>query len=136
MGVETPATRPVSDTRPRNLRSRVTNGSVLLANVDGRSANARRYRDLVAQLTAEFPTADVTLIRSYAAIVIQTEVLQAQIIRGEAADADVLIRLSSETRRLRAALSRRRPEARGPTLDEYLSSIERTSVNYDDEAEG
>ena len=37
--------------RSRTLRSRVTNGKDLLANVDGRTAAARRYRDLRLSLT-------------------------------------------------------------------------------------
>ena len=36
--------------RSLTLRSRVTNGRKLVAAVDGRSAEARRYRDLVMSL--------------------------------------------------------------------------------------
>jgi hypothetical protein len=39
-----------SAARSRTLRSRVTNGSQLLAGVDGRTAAARRYRDLCMAL--------------------------------------------------------------------------------------
>jgi hypothetical protein len=36
--------------RPSTVRSRVTNGSKMVRGVDGRSADARRYRDLAMAL--------------------------------------------------------------------------------------
>jgi hypothetical protein len=34
------------EARPTKTRSRITNGKELLSNIDGRSSQARRYRDL------------------------------------------------------------------------------------------
>jgi hypothetical protein len=39
--------------RSRNHCSKITNGVDLLAGIDGRSADARRYRDLVESYKAE-----------------------------------------------------------------------------------
>jgi hypothetical protein len=41
-----PNESPVSSARKPEARSRITNGRELLANIDGRSTEARRYRDL------------------------------------------------------------------------------------------
>jgi hypothetical protein len=41
-------------TRPANTRSRITNRSEMLRGIDGRSAESRRYRDLVEGFVADF----------------------------------------------------------------------------------
>ncbi len=110
-----------------HARSAVSNGSRLHDRVDGRSAAARRFRDLVAELTAEaggtegLSAAERNAIRQAAAVMLRAEQLQADIVRGVATDDDTLIRLSSEARRLLASL-RKRQRKRGPSLDEYLAS--------------
>ena len=100
------------------VRSAVSNGSKLLANVDGRSATARRYRDLISDLLREggegaLSAAEFGLVRQAAAITLQAELLQARIVRGEAVSAGALIRLSSEARRILASLRERAPAATG-----------------------
>ena len=47
LAAELPAGRSGVASRAPTTRSRVTNGRQLLANIDGRSAEARRYRDIV-----------------------------------------------------------------------------------------
>lgn len=86
-------------------RSAVTNGSRLLDGIDGRSAAARRFRDLVqafeTEIGGEQPSElERGLIRQAAALALRAEQLQAAIVRGEAVDDDHLIRLSGEARRL------------------------------------
>jgi hypothetical protein len=104
----------------------VTNGSVLLEGIDGRSAKARRYRDLVGELVSEhggaLSTPERALIRQAAALMLRAEELQAAIVRGEPVDEDKLIRLSSEARRVLSRL--KRPPQPAP-FDGVLTLIER-----------
>jgi hypothetical protein len=71
--------RTVAAERSPTLRSRVTNGSQLLANVDGRTAEARRYRDLVISFADDLggvdklTEADKALCRQAAASVVAGE---------------------------------------------------------------
>src|ERR1700687_674652 len=85
-------------------RSAVSNRSRLLQNVDGRSASARRFRDLVAAFEAEvggtLSELERGLVRQAAILSLKTEQMQECIVRGEVADCDTLIRLSGEARRI------------------------------------
>jgi hypothetical protein len=91
-------------------RSRVSNGTKLLAGVDGRSPEARRFRDLIRGYEAEFETAsdfDKSLIREAAFLVLKTEDLQSRHLRGENVGSDEIVRLSGQLRRVLTALKRR-----------------------------
>ncbi len=98
---------------PARVRASITNGTRLLAGVDGRSASARRFRDLVAALKAEYAAdheltaAELGAIRHVAAMMLHAEQLQAAVVKGESVDSDKLIRLSGEARRLLATLRKR-----------------------------
>ncbi len=86
--------------RPPSTRSRITNRSDLLRGIDGRSAEARRFRDLCEGFAADFGSTppgprEMALIRQAAAVAIQAEELQAAIVRGEAVDIEQLTRLSN-----------------------------------------
>jgi hypothetical protein len=91
----------------------------LLAGVDGRSALARRFRDLCESLAADLggalSQADQLTIRSAAALAVHAEELQARIIRGELVDADDVIRSANASARLLASL-RTKAQARKPTV--------------------
>lgn len=95
------------------VRSAVTNGSKALAGVDGRSATARRYRDLIADFanelggTNQLTTAEQGLLRQAATLTLRAEQLAAAVVRGEAVDGDELIRLSGEARRILTSLRKR-----------------------------
>ena len=118
---------PAITSGSRTNRSRITNGTRLLAGVDGRSATARRFRDLIVDLVAEvgdgLSTSEFGLIRQAAAMTLHAELLQASIVRGEAVSADELIRLSSEARRILASLRRRGPAKSRSGVAEYLNSL-------------
>jgi hypothetical protein len=109
------------------LRSKISNGSRLLENVDGRSSSARRFRDLVRSYEAEaggnLTEIERGLIRQGAALTVQTERMQSAIVRGEAVDNDALIRISGEARRILSSIlakaAKRKPTA--PTLADYLA---------------
>jgi hypothetical protein len=121
--------------RPATIRSKVSNGTRLLAGVDGRSSTARRFRDLIAELTAEaggaegLSAAERGAIRQGAAIMLRAEQVQGQIVRGEPVDNDTLIRLSGEARRVLAGVRKRNAEQSSKrTLADYAreKAAERT----------
>jgi hypothetical protein len=79
----------VSLAQGRCNRAKVSNGTRVLAGVDMRSVEGRRYLDLVASFAADLGGPDhltetmKALIRSAAASVMASEALQAKIVRGE-----------------------------------------------------
>ena len=115
--------------RPSRLRSRVTNGSKMVAGLDGRSAEARRYRDLVISYaddlggTDKLTEAQRTLIAQAATLQVESERVQASVLRGELVDVEQLTRLANATMRIlsRLGLKRERRDTT-PTLDEYLAA--------------
>jgi hypothetical protein len=109
-------------------RSKVSNGTRLFANTDGRSSSARRFRDLVQSFEAEFEgdlcEADRSLIRQAATLLLKSEQMQEMVVRGEPVDSDALIRMASTAKRVLAAISaksaKRKPA--GPTIAEYVAA--------------
>jgi hypothetical protein len=111
-------------------RSKVSNGTRLLQNVDGRSSSARRFRDLVRAYEAEVGK-DLTevergLIRQAAALTFKAETLQSDLVNGHPVDGDQLIRLTGTAKRILSALGEKaaKRNARGgddDELDRYLA---------------
>jgi hypothetical protein len=95
-------------------RSRITNARLsgkristrALLNSDGRTAWARRYRDLVVMLSDDAGGAEslselkLGLIRRVAALTIEAERLEVRLAEGEEVDIDLLARTSSHIRRI------------------------------------
>lgn len=115
---------PISSKR----RPRHTPSGIELPRTDGRTVGAKRYRELVEQLSAELgggplSAIDTGLIRTAAAVSLRIERLQVAIVTGAPTDDDEIVRLSSEHRRilstLRAKASKRRPA--GPTLADFIA---------------
>ena len=108
-------------------RSAVTNGSRLLEGVDGRSASARRFRDLVrafaADLGGELSELEMGLVRQAAAVALKAEALQAALVRGEPVDGDQLIRLSGTAKRILQAIGHKAEQRKpaGPTLHDHIA---------------
>jgi hypothetical protein len=81
--------RPTTARVKSHARSRVTNGQELLPGIDGRSLQARRYRDLVANLVSDaggieiIAEARLQLIRRFSALAVLAENLEAKIAMGE-----------------------------------------------------
>ena len=77
---------------------------------DGRSSMARRFRRLCKDLAADLggedslSAAERALIRQAAAMTMQAEDAQADLLRGEPVDSDVMVRLSNASARLLSAL--------------------------------
>jgi len=92
--------KPTSPT----TRSRVSNRSRILPGVDGRSATARRFRDICRayelQAGGNVTEVELDLIRQAAALVVRSEQMQAALILGKPVNNDELVRISSTAKRL------------------------------------
>jgi hypothetical protein len=124
--------------RSPTTRSKVTNGSRLLRGIDGRSADARRYRDLIVELVREhggesaLSISGLAMVRQAASLMLRCEQEQARVVRGEPVNEDALVRLSSEARRILSALRRRTAKReRNVDLAAYLAAS--TPRSPDDE---
>jgi hypothetical protein len=122
------ANRTAVPTSLQTTRAAITNGTHMLPGIDGRSAPARRYRDLVADLAADLggeaalTNAEMALVRQAAATTMRAEQLQAAIVRGEPVASDELVRLSNASARILVALrGKRQAKTKGHTLKEYLA---------------
>jgi hypothetical protein len=122
-----PAASPATAPRKPTARSRVTNGHALLPGIDGRSAVARRYADIIAALVAdaggesEISEARRQLIRRFAALAVLAENLEARLAMGEAIDLAEHALISSTLVRLASRLGINRHARTVPTLRDYLA---------------
>jgi hypothetical protein len=114
--------------RSQTLRSRITNGSQLLAGIDGRTAAARRYRDLTISLAddlggaSSLMEAQRALVRQAAAMIVQSEKLQGEVLRGEIVDCEQLTRLANAATRILSRLGLKRTVRHPPSrLDAMLN---------------
>jgi hypothetical protein len=122
MPVLKPRIEPTSPT----TRSRVSNRSRILPGVDGRSATARRFRDICRSYEIDFggnvTEVERDLIRQ--AAVVRSEQMQADLILGKPVSNDELVRVSSTAKRLletiRAKADKRKPTG-ATALQEYLA---------------
>lgn len=122
------ATSTVLASRKAAARSRVTNGRELLPGIDGRSATARRYRDILAALatdqggTDHLSEARAQLCRRFAAAAVLAEGMEARLAAGEIIDLAQHALLSSTLVRLaqRIGVDRRARDIT-PSLRDYLN---------------
>jgi hypothetical protein len=107
-------------------RSAVENGSRLhVRGVDGRSASARRFRDLYQGFCRDLgddpSESDKALARTAAALATNGEFLQARLAAGEAVDPDALVRNANGLARAVSALkAKAKPRDAVPSLADYL----------------
>jgi hypothetical protein len=119
------ARKPVA-TRIPTTRSKISNGTRLLENVDGRSSSARRFRDLVQAFEGEIggtlTEVEKGLVRQAAGLQLRAEQMQADIVNGKPVDSDALIRVSSTSKRILESIgaraTKRKPAT--PTLQDHL----------------
>jgi hypothetical protein len=121
--------RTVVVPRSVNARSKVSNGTDLLMGIDGRSATARRYRDLYASIAQDqggierMSEARAQLIRRFAAASVMAEMMEAKLVGGENIDLQEYSQLSSTLVRLAQRIGiDRRARNITPTLAEYLEA--------------
>jgi hypothetical protein len=111
----------------RTTRSRVTNGNTILDNVDGRSAMARRYRDLMSELTSDLgdsPSgAQTAIIRRACTLIITCEQAESELLAGVKLDVAEFVTATNSLRRLLSDLGlERRAKDITPSLEKYLAS--------------
>ena len=88
----------------------MTNDPLALRGIDGRSIEARRYRDLVLAFVDDLggtdcaSEADKALARQAAGAVVASEAMQARIIAGEAVDLEQATRLQNAANRFLQAI--------------------------------
>jgi hypothetical protein len=121
-GIQQPARRPAAH------RSRVANGSKLLPLTDGRSATARRFRDLFEDIAADLGGLDLLsegqrqLIRRAAMLSAESERLEALAARGEAGfDIDLYGQMCDRLGRVFARIGLKRVARDATTLQQYVA---------------
>jgi hypothetical protein len=130
--------RPVSS----RVRDAISNGRLAARSVDLRSAPGRRFTFLVERYAAEIGgmstlgEPEKALIKQICTMQLRIEQMQGLIIGGADVDADAVIRLSSEHRRLLATLKGKADKAK-PAPDDALQRYlaERYSQPDDDVAD-
>jgi ribosomal protein L12E/L44/L45/RPP1/RPP2 len=130
---------PIAPRSPAS-RSAVTNRSRVHQKGDERSANARRYRDLIASFSVDLgddiSESDMAMIRTAAGLTLKSELLHADLVAGRDVDADQLIRLAGTSRRALAAVSARAEDRKPPaqTFADYLArkAAERAALESDE----
>lgn len=120
----------------RTNRSRVTNGSHIHAGeVDGRSAAARRFRDVLSEICSDLggseslSEAQRQLARRAALMSVEAEKMEAAAVAGEAFDLDAFGSLSDRLGRClnRLGLKRIARELHSPIVDHFSRPPERAA---------
>jgi hypothetical protein len=127
--MESSAVRTAIDPVPSRQRSRVSNNNKLLVGADGRSAVARRFRDLVSRIVSDsggidqLAEARLQLIRRFSAAAVIAESMEARLANGEAIDINEHALLCSTLVRLAARIGIDRTAREiVPSLAQYLKT--------------
>jgi len=131
--------RPVERSRSKQ-RSRLTNGAALLPDVDGRSAIARRFKDITSAILADQGGAELCsesrlqLVRRSAAAAVLAEQMESRLANGEQIDIQEHALLCSTLTRLaqRIGMERRTKDVT-PNLSEYLAENYGQQCGHSDE---
>ena len=121
------AESPAMASRPLTVRSALTNDPLKLRGIDGRSVDARRYRDVAIALADDLGGQDKLnesskiLVRQAAALTVQVEGLQSKIVAGGDVDLEQLTRLSNVLGRTLQRLGIRKRAATKLSVPEYLA---------------
>ena len=113
-------------------RTRMGTGKDVLAGIDGRTAPARRFREIVGQLVADIggdpSQAQAAVIQRAATLVVWAESAEAEFARTGELDIQSFTTATNALRRLLAdvGLERRMKDAT-PPLHEYLAARSRDS---------
>lgn len=111
--------RPSLAKLPPYLRSRVSNGSAVLIGVNGGTALARRFRDIVSDLTEELggylSPAETLQVWAAASLQIHVEDLTAKMVRGEPVDPEEVTRAGNSAIRALQSIKRRKETKRAKT---------------------
>jgi len=109
---------------PRRLRR--TRAGAALPRVDGRLRSSRRFKELVETFAKEaggiLSEVDQTLLQQAASLTLAAEMMSADVVGGKPVDADALVRVNSEARRLLETL-RAKTEKNRPSQDPLAAHI-------------
>jgi hypothetical protein len=113
--------------RSSKQRSRMTNGTALLPDVDGRSAIARRFKDISSAILADQGGAEqcsesrLQLVRRFAAAAVLAEQMESRLANGEQIDVQEHALLCSTLTRLaqRIGIERRARDVTPPEPLQY-----------------
>jgi len=114
---------------PAPHRSKISNGSAVLSGIDGRSAPARRFKNLYQDYLKRTAGEHDELCKQLATLIVRREAIDAAMIRGEPINDFDLVRISSCINRTLARLQRLIGESepeheRRRPLHDYLASRE------------
>jgi hypothetical protein len=115
-GSRSPRVHDESAPRPKNLRAKVSNGTRLHAEADGRTIWSRRFRDLVLGHISDLggrsvlSEAQIALIKRAATLEVELERMEGKLSQGENVDLDKYGRATGNLRRVLESLGlERRP---------------------------
>jgi hypothetical protein len=113
----------IAETRPKKLRSGLTNNPYRLDGVDMRTERGRRYRDIVDALMAEFGSANPVGLRELAGLKFTLEQTQAAAVAGDERAREDLVRISNLVARREAVMREAARPARDttPSLADILA---------------
>ena len=125
-------------------RSAVTNGSRILDGIDGRSATARRFRDVLAEIVADLGGSDRLsegqrqIARRCAMLAVECEKIEALGVAGEPIDLDTYGQLTDRIGRAFQRLGLKRVAKPVMSLQEHLARLAQLppSSDEDDDDEG
>jgi hypothetical protein len=118
--------RPYAPRAHRRER-RTSSGIPLPRAADGRSVNARRFRDLVVAFEAEvgavLTESERALVKQAAALTLRAEELQGDLILGKEIDNDLLIRLTGTARRILGGIGAKATKNKpaGPSVEDLFA---------------
>lgn len=125
---------------PAKTRSRLSNHRDLLPDLDGRSSQARRFRDICRQLANDSGGFDqlsetrLQLIRRFAALCVHCEALESKLANGAPVNITEHSQLSSTLVRIASRLGvDRKAREIVPSLQDYLSTQYADLVEPDEE---
>jgi hypothetical protein len=119
----------MADPKPIKLRNGATNNPRRIAGVDGRTSNARRFADILTQLSVEYLDVDPVALREIAGLKLTAEICQAAAIDGSDRQArSDLVRVSNliarREKELRATLAKSTAAAPAPSVRDLLAEHE------------
>jgi len=110
MSLDSSTGRHGADSRPKRIRSAVSNGRRLFVDGDGNSAWSRRYRDLIVGHVSDLggrdmlSEAQLSLIKRASTLELELEQAEGRLSKGEQIDLDCYGRAASHLRRILESL--------------------------------
>jgi hypothetical protein len=114
--------------KAKATRSKIANGKGYLPDIDGRSTNARRYRDIASAIIqdlggmSECSAATVEIVRLFSAISVLAEQMESDLVNGMEVNSAELCLLASTLMRLGHKIGLRRlpKSVQSLTLQDYF----------------